>query len=108
MRVSITERHCDVPRKVLDRTETQVAALSKYEQRATAADVVFTEEKHGRKAEGIVHVDGAPTVTAHGEGDDFRTALDQMVDHLRRRLREQRQRRRDHQAPPLAEGLRTE
>ena len=108
MRVSSTERHCDVPRKVLARTETLGAGLTKYEQRATAVDVVFTEEKRVRKAEGIVHIDGAPPVTGHGGGEDFRTALDEMIDHLRRRLKEQRKKRRDHQAPPLSEGILSE
>ena len=103
MRVNITERHCDVPAKVLERTETQVGRLTKYESRATAADVIYTEEKKARKVELIVHVDGAPHVTARGEGDDFRSALDQGVDRIRRMLRDAREKRRDHQAPPLSE-----
>ena len=45
LRVQITERHCDVPSEVLDRTEEQVGGLSKYSPRATAADVVYVEEK---------------------------------------------------------------
>ena len=105
MRVSITERHCNVPAPVLKRTEEQVSALSKYEQRASAADVIYTEEKHTRKVEVIVHIDAAPHVTAKGEGDDFRSALDQVVDRLRRMLREARVKRRDHKAPPLSEGV---
>lgn len=105
MRVSITERHCNVPAKVLTRTEEQVSALSKYEQRATAADVIFTDEKHTRKVEVVVHIDAAPHMAARGEGDDFRTAIDQAVDRLRRMLREGRVQRRDHKAPPLSEGV---
>lgn len=108
VRVSITERKCTVPRKVLERTEAQVGALDKYEGRATAADVVYTEEKQTRKVEVVVHIDGAPQVAARGEGRDFRTALDQVVDRLRRMLSEARERRRDHQAPPLSEGITAE
>jgi len=108
VRVSITERHCDVPQRVLERTEAQVGALAKYEQRASAADVVYTDEKHTRKVEVIVHIDGAPQVVGRGEGGDFRSALDQVVERLRRMLNEQRKRRRDHHAPPLSGGLEPE
>ncbi len=104
MRVQITERHCDVPSDVLQRTEDQIQALAKYEQRATAAEVVFGEEKHSKGVEVIIHVDGAEPVVAHGDGAEFRSALDQAVDRVGRMLRRQRKRRRDHQAPPLAGG----
>ena len=105
MRVQITERRCDVPGDVLRRTENQIQSLTKFEQRATAADVVFTEERHSRRVEVIIHVDGSEPVVAHGDGTEFRTALDQAVDRLGRKLRRQRKRRRDHQAPPLADGI---
>jgi ribosomal subunit interface protein len=105
VRVTITERHCEVPRNVLTRTESQVGSLSKFEQRATHAEVVYHDERRARKVEVVVHVDGAGQVAAKGEGDDFRSALDQVVDRLRRMLREQRERRRDHHAPPLSEGV---
>lgn len=104
MNVTITERHCEVPQKVRDRAEAQIARLVKYEQRATAAEVVFSDERHTRKVEVIVHIDGAEHAVGRGEGNDFRSALDQVVDRLRRMLSEQRDRRRDHQAPPLSDG----
>jgi len=105
VRVQITERHCDVPDEVLQRTEGQIESLTKYEQRATAAEVVFSEEKHSRRVEVIIHVDGSEAVVAHGNGTEFRTALDQAVDRLGRMLRRGRKRRRDHQAPPLTDGI---
>lgn len=105
MRVTTTERHCEVPRRVLDRAESQIAALAKFEQRASHGEVIFSEEKRSRKVEVVVAVDGAPEVAARGEAEDFRKALDQAVDRVRRQLREQRERRRDHTAPPLSEGL---
>jgi ribosomal subunit interface protein len=108
VRIQITERRCDVPRAVLQRAEAQVAALSKYEERATAADVVFTDDKHERGIEVNIHIDGAEAVMAHGEGTDFRSALDQAIERLRRMLRKQRERRRDHQAPPLSEAMEIE
>lgn len=90
---------------MLERTEEQVRSLSKYSPRASAADVIYMEEKLTKVAEVIVHIDGGEPVVARGEGAEFRTALDQMVDHASRRLRKQRERRTDHKAPPLGEGL---
>lgn len=105
MRISITERRCSVPKRVLERTESLVGGLSKYEEQAAAADVVFSDEKHTKKVEIIVHIDGAPQVVARAEGDDFRPALDRTVDRAKRMLRDQRERRRNHQAPPLSEVI---
>jgi len=103
VRVQITERHCDVPTEVLERTQTQVTSLSKYSPRATAADVVYTEEKLDKLVEVIVHIDGGEPVIAHGRDPEFRGALDQVVERASRQLRRQRERRTDHQAPPLSE-----
>jgi len=105
VRVQITERHCDVPSNVMERTEQQLEALAKYDPRASSADVVYVEEKHLKKVEIIVHIDGVEPVIATGEGSEFRTSLDQAVDRLRRKLRRERKRRNDHQAPPLAERV---
>lgn len=105
MRVQITGRHCEVPDRLLARTEEQVQALAKYESRASAADVVFVDEKHARRIELIIHIDGAEAVVGHGEGGDFRSALDQVVERVGRMLRKQSDRRRDHQAPPLSERI---
>lgn len=105
MRVQITARHCEVPNGVLERTEEQVAALSKYSPKASSADVVYMEENLTKVAEVIVHIDGGEPVVARGEGAEFRVALDQVVDRVSRRLRKQRERRTDHKAPPLGEGV---
>lgn len=105
MQVSITERHCEVGKRTLDRTESQITQLAKFEPRASLAEVVFTEGKRSKSCEVVVHIDGAPHSTARGEGETFRSALDQVLDRLRRILKEQRERRRDHQAPPLSERL---
>lgn len=105
MKVNITGRHCDVPAKISARTEKLIGKLDKYESRASAADVVYTDEKHTRKVEVVIHIDGAPHIAAQGSGDDFRSALDQVTDRAKRLLRDARQKRRDHQAPPLSEGV---
>jgi ribosomal subunit interface protein len=94
-----------VPDDVRERTEAQVQALSKYSPRASAADVVYMEEKLLKIAEILVHIDGGEPVVARGEGHEFRTALDEMIERISRRLRRQRERRTDHKAPPLGKGV---
>ncbi|HZD04338.1 MAG TPA: ribosome-associated translation inhibitor RaiA [Longimicrobiales bacterium] len=101
MRVQIAARHCDLPDPVRARTEVQIQKLTKYDPRVSSAEVVFEVEKHLKKVEGILSVDRDEPVVAHGEGDEFREAVDQMVDRLARMLRRRRSQRTDHQATRL-------
>ena len=105
MRVQIAARHCEVPSDVLEKTEELVASLSKYSPRASAAEVVYTEEKLTKVAEIIMHIDGGEPLVARGEGGEFRSALDECIEKVGRQLRRQRERRTDHKAPPLGEGV---
>jgi len=98
VRVQITGRHCDVPDDIRERTETQVASLSKYSPRASAVDVVYMEEKLDKLVEIIVHIDGGEPIIATGRDTEYRTALDQGVDRASRMLRKQRELRTNHKA----------
>jgi ribosomal subunit interface protein len=105
MRVQITARRCDIPDALRARTEAVVQKLSKYDARVSAADIVFEEERHTKKAEAILSVDRDDAVIARAEADDFVAALDLLVDRLAKILRRRRSQVVDHQAPPLAEEL---
>jgi ribosomal subunit interface protein len=105
LRIQISARQCDVPEDVLSRAREQVAALDKFDPRATWAEIVFEEEKQNRKVEIIVHSDGSALVVGAGEATEFWGAVDKAVDRVGRQLREQRKRNREHQAPPLQERL---
>ena len=105
LRVQIAARHCEVPSDVMEKTEELVSSLSKYSPRASSAEVVYTEEKLTKTAEIIMHIDGGEPLIARGEGSEFRTALDQTIERMSRQLRRQRERRTDHKAPPLGEGV---
>lgn len=105
MRVQIAARHCDVPDSVRQRTEEQIAKLAKYDPRVAAADVVYEEEKHIKKVEVVLSVDRSEPVVARGEGEEFRTALDKVVDRLSRMLKRQRAQANNHQAPRLSEEV---
>lgn len=99
MRVQISARHCDVDDPVRERTREQMVRLRRYDSRVSAADVVFKEEKRVRIVEAVLSMDGSDPVVAHGAGEDFRVAVDQVVDRLARILRRRRGRDRDHQVP---------
>lgn len=105
MRVQIAARHCDIPDSVRERADTQIARLIRYDERLASADVVFDEEKHIRKVEVILSLDGAPAVIASAEGAEFKTALDKATDRLGRMLRRGRAQVTDHKGPSLAEEV---
>lgn len=103
MRVQIVQRHCDVPEVVRSRAERKMEKLSRFDSRLSAAEVVFESENHRKRAEAIISVDGDNAVVAHGEGNEFRASLDQMMDRLSRIVRRRRSQVRDHQGPKLSE-----
>lgn len=105
MRVQITARHCDLTEELRDRTEELVTKLQKYDPRVSAADVVFIEERHEKRAEAVLSVDRDQRVAARGEGDDLLIALDKLVERLAKILRRRRSQVRDHRARPLTEGM---
>lgn len=105
MRVQIAARRCDVPESVRQRTEEQIARLAKYDPRVAAADVVYEEEKRIKKVEVVLSVERGDVVVARGEGEEFRTALDKVVDRLSRMLKRRRAQANDHQSPKLSEGV---
>ena len=103
MRVMIAARHCEVPDSVRERTEEQLGKLSRYEPRLSGADVVFETEKRRKTVEAVLKVDRDEPVVAGGEGEEFREAVDQMVDRLSRMLKRRRAQRKDHHGPSLSE-----
>lgn len=105
MRIQVAARHCDIPDSVRKRTEEQITRLAKYDPRVAAADVVYEEEKRVRKVEVILSVDRGEPVVARAEGEEFRTALDKVVDRLGRILRRQRSQATNHKGPRLSEGV---
>lgn len=105
MRIQVAARHCEIPDSVRKRTEEQITRLAKYDPRIASADVVYEEEKRVRRVEVILSIDRGEPVVAKGEGEEFRTALDKVVDRLSRRLRRQRDQARSHQNPKRSEGI---
>jgi len=105
LRVQIVTRHCVVSDEALVRTTEQLEKLKRYEALISAAEVVYFEEKHSKNIEVILHINGTAPIVGSGEGTDFRSALDRVVQRLGRMLKKQRGRRLDHQAPKLSEAV---
>jgi ribosomal subunit interface protein len=105
LRVQVAARHCQIPDSIRTRAEELVGKLTKYEPGISSANVIFEEEKLGKRMEVILSIARSEPVIATGEGQDFRTALDKAVDRLSRILKRRRSQNTDHKAPPLSEGV---
>lgn len=103
MRIQIVARHAEVPEEVVERVHEQLPKLQRFDPHLSHAEVIFTEERHIKKAEGILHLDREEPAVAVGEGDDFRIALDQMINRTGKILRRRRRLVKDHHGPSIAE-----
>jgi ribosomal subunit interface protein len=108
MRIQIVARHCEVPASIRERAHEQLPKLVKYDPRLSSAEVIFQEERHVKRVEGVLTVDGGGPVVARSEGGEFRGALDGMLSRLARILRRRRSQVMDHQAPKLSEVVQSE
>jgi ribosomal subunit interface protein len=100
MDVRITTRRTVVGDTFLRQAEERVRKLDRYEPRLQAVAIVVEEDRGRVSVEARAEVPGAPPMVASSVGATSRSALDQTLQKLRRRLRSERTRRTDHQAPP--------
>lgn len=96
MNVRITVRHTEISDAVRERTETLVSKLSKFDSRISQAEIVFDEEKHLKRVEGILHIDRDEPVVATGEDADVLSAVDHLMDKLAKILRRRRSQMNRH------------
>ena len=107
MRVQIAARHCEIPDEVRVRTRDQVRKLRRYDPRLSAGEVTFETERHLRRVEAVLSIDREGPVVAQGEGEDFREAVDRLVDRLGRILRRRRSQVTNHKVRPPQEPVRS-
>ncbi len=106
MRVQITARHCEVSDAVRERASELMDKLARFDPRITGAELVFHEEKHSKKVEGIVTRERREPLVASGDAPEWLPALDVVFDRLSRRVRKARSQAVDHQAgPPVRETV---
>ncbi|NIP82928.1 MAG: ribosome-associated translation inhibitor RaiA [Gemmatimonadetes bacterium] len=100
MDVRITTRHVSLSDSFAAHATERAHKLAKYEPRLIAVDLIF-EDDHGQfSTEARAEVPGIPTLVARATGTSKRKTLDEAMQKLGRRLRRERSKRVDHQAPP--------
>lgn len=103
MNVIVTARHCDLSDDMREAIDRQFENLLRFEPRASRAEVTLTGRKNGFDAEALVSVDGARGVHGRADAADLKAAVDGLAQKLAVQLRRRREKRRDHQAPPMDE-----
>lgn len=103
MDVTITARHCAVPKSIRARAQDRMRRLARYEARLLRAEVIFDTDHGVRTVEARLFVAGGATIVAAASDHTFRAALDHVLNRGGRRLKRQRERRRDHQGIKASE-----
>lgn len=103
MRVQTVARHCEVPDTDLARADERFQRLTRFDPALASAEVVFAEEKHRKRVEGILTLHGEEPAVASAEEATFRAAVDAVADRLEKILRRRRSHLRDHKAPRAAD-----
>lgn len=88
MQVTLTVRHGEAPDTIKQYAEDQVEGLARFFERLVEADIILDHEVHGDRyiAEVRVHTSN-DTHFASSEAGDFRTAIDQTIEKLRRQIK---------------------
>lgn len=98
MEITLSVRHVDVPDVLKQYARDQVTGLSKYFSRLVEADIILDQEGHRNIAEVRLHTSN-DTHFARSENGDMRTAIDAMVDKLRRQLERHKGKLNNHPLP---------
>ena len=90
MEISLSVRHGEAPEAVKEYAREEVAGLTKWFARLVGADVTLSQEGHRHIVE--VRLSGAHDVhVASAEATDFRLAIDETIDRLRRQLKKRKE-----------------
>ena len=107
MDVRISARHCTITDNTRDHAQSRVQRVTRFEPRATAAEILFSQENAFKHAEIRVTVPGGSQVQSHGEAETFRSALDRAAERLERQLRRRRGSIRDRRTIPVTQAVQT-
>jgi ribosome-associated translation inhibitor RaiA len=86
MRVTITQRHCDIPDDLRARARTLVARLVNVARRPLSAQVIFSDDHGAAAVELRLHAGRGRQLVATADGADHKSALDRAAGRLRRQL----------------------
>lgn len=99
MEITLSVRHGDVPDTLKEYVREQVTGLTKYFDRLVEADIILDEETRQRYIAEIRVHSSNDTHFACSEASDFRTAIDETTDKLRRQLKRHKGKLNNHPMP---------
>jgi|MDSW01.1.fsa_nt_gb ribosomal subunit interface protein len=86
MKIRITCRHSNFPEKLQEHTRSHVQALERFGEHFESGEIVF-DRAHGQViCELILHRHSGEPIVASDECSDGRTAIDNVVDKVRRQI----------------------
>jgi ribosomal subunit interface protein len=109
MQIRVAGKHIEMGEALPEQVRTRLsAAVEKYFDRTSEANVTFAKERVGFRADCTVHLSSGTTMQAHGMGADAYLAFDQALDHLEKRVRRYMRRRKNHHDRPVRTGAEVE
>ncbi len=96
--IKITAQGCEVTEEERDHADTLAKRWPRFDPAAMGVGLVFRIEGRAYTVEAIVSRRRRQSAVASGQGQDFRGALDELDGHIKRILRRDRTKRKDHRA----------
>lgn len=100
MATRITAHGCEVNLRWRNRASKLADGWPRFDPAVMDVSFVFRLEGRSHTVEAIVSRRRLQAVVARGEGPDFRVALDQLDEHVKRILKRDRSRRKDYRQMP--------
>ena len=98
MTTRMTAHGCEISKPLRTRAETLAGRWPRFDSAVMDISFVFEIEGFTHTAEAIVSRRRRQPVVARGQGTDFRVALDELDQHVKRMLVRDRERRKEHRA----------
>ena len=95
----IAAHGCEISGRVRAQAEGLAQRWPRFDPAVMEVSFVFRLEGRNHRSEAIVSRRRRQAVVAKGQGSDFRIALDELDDHVKRILRKDRQRRKEFRNP---------
>lgn len=99
MTTRITAQGCEIDSAEREQAETLAQRWPRFDPAIMDISFVFQLQGRSRFAEAIVSRSRRQPVVATGEGPDFRTALNELDQHVKRILKRDRKRRKEFTRP---------
>ncbi len=96
MHAQTTGQGCEVPAADRNRADAIAAKWPRFDPAVASARFIFRMEGRTRAVEAIVQRRRLEPVVAHAQAPDFRSALDELDERMKRILKKDRERRKAH------------